>query len=114
MRIEGTQEVNLVETDQHRKMNMKDLDPREEGRPRPKPNDKLQKIHIGVVAERFCIHRARTARAHEGRTHRSVKKEWRSFHMGTQRYAQDRSEGYLPQTGNKSKGLTFGTEKEKA
>ena len=41
MRIEGTQEVNLVETDQHRKMNMKDLDPREEGRPRPKPNDKL-------------------------------------------------------------------------
>ena len=34
--------------------------------------------------------------------------------MGTQRYAQDRSEGYLPQTGNKSKGLTFGTEKEKA
>ena len=39
--IEGTQEVHIVETDQHRKMNMRDHDPREEERARPEPNEEL-------------------------------------------------------------------------
>ena len=43
------QEVRMVKVDQPTKMNMKDLDPREEGRARPEPNDKLQKIQIGTM-----------------------------------------------------------------
>ena len=31
----------MVEVDQPRKMNMRDLDPREEGREKPEPNDEL-------------------------------------------------------------------------
>ena len=41
--IEGTPEVHIVETNQHKKMNIRDLDPREEGRERPEQNDELQK-----------------------------------------------------------------------
>ena len=44
-----------METDQNKKMNMRDLDPREEGRERPKPNDKLKRIHIGAVAKKFTF-----------------------------------------------------------
>ena len=43
-----------METDQN-KMNMRDLDPREEGRVRPEPNDELQKIQIRAVAEKFMF-----------------------------------------------------------
>ena len=42
----GTQEVHMVEGDQPMKMNMRDMDPREEGRARFEPNDELQKIQI--------------------------------------------------------------------
>ena len=45
----------MVEIDQNRNMNMKDLDPREEGRARPEPNDELQKIQIEVVAKIFSF-----------------------------------------------------------
>ena len=53
--IEGTQEVHMVEIDQNKNMSMRDLDPREEGRVRPEPNDKAQKIQIGAVAEMFMF-----------------------------------------------------------
>ena len=36
----------MVEIDQGRRMNMRDLDFREEGRARLEPNDELQKIQI--------------------------------------------------------------------
>ena len=45
----------MVETDQHMKMNMRDLDPRENGRVRPKANNELQKIQIGAVAKRLTF-----------------------------------------------------------
>ena len=45
----------MVETDQNKKMNMRDLDPREEGRVRPEPNDEFQKIQIGAVVEKFTF-----------------------------------------------------------
>ena len=38
---EETQEVYMVETDQPRKITMRDLDSREEQRIRPEPNDEL-------------------------------------------------------------------------
>ena len=41
----------MVEVDPPRKMNVRDLDHREEGRARPEPNDELQKIQIGALAE---------------------------------------------------------------
>ena len=45
----------MVEINQHMKMNMRDLDTREEGRARPEPSDELQKIKIGAVVERFIF-----------------------------------------------------------
>ena len=45
----------MVEVDRSRKMNMRDLDPREERRARPNPNDELQKIQIGVTLEKFTF-----------------------------------------------------------
>ena len=45
----------MVEVDRSRKTNMRDLDPREEGRARPEPNDELQKIQIGATSEKFTI-----------------------------------------------------------
>ena len=43
----------MVEIDQNKSMSMRDLDPREDERARPKHNDELQKIHIGVIDEKF-------------------------------------------------------------
>ena len=34
---------------------MRNLDPREEGRARPEPNDELQKIQIGMELEKFTF-----------------------------------------------------------
>ena len=45
----------MVEIDQSKNMSMRDLDPKEEGRMRPEPNDELQKIQIGAVAEKFTF-----------------------------------------------------------
>ena len=45
----------MVEIDQGRKMDMRDVDPKEEGRARLEPNDDLQKIQIGIEAEKFTF-----------------------------------------------------------
>ena len=45
----------MVEIDQNKNMSMRDLDPREEGRVRPEPNDKAQKIQIGAAAKMFMF-----------------------------------------------------------
>ena len=34
---------------------MKDLDPKEEGMAIPEPNDEIQKIQIGAIAEKFTF-----------------------------------------------------------
>ena len=51
----GTQKVHMVEADQSIKMNMRDLDPREEGRARFEPNDELQKIQIRITPQKFTF-----------------------------------------------------------
>ena len=51
----GTQEVHIVEIDQPKKMNIRDLDPREEGRARLEPNDELQKVQIGAIPKKFTF-----------------------------------------------------------
>ena len=48
----NTQEVHMVEIDQNKNMSVRDLDSRKEGRVRLEPNDELQKIQIGVIAEK--------------------------------------------------------------
>ena len=45
----------MVEIDQGRKMDMRDVDPKEEGKARLEPNDDLQKIQIGIEAEKFTF-----------------------------------------------------------
>ena len=47
-------------------MNMRDLDPREEGRARPEPNDELQKIQIGAVLEKFTFIRQELSKDMKG------------------------------------------------
>ena len=42
---------------------MRDLDPREEGKARPEPNDELQKIQIGTVPEKFTFIRQKLSEA---------------------------------------------------
>ena len=51
----GTREVHMVKVDQPIKMNMRDLDPREEGRARPESNDELQKIQIRTMPQKFTF-----------------------------------------------------------
>ena len=53
----------MVEIDQNKSTSIKNLDPREEGRTRPKLNDELQKIQIGVVAKMFTFIRQGLAEA---------------------------------------------------
>ena len=50
-RMEGTQEIYMVEINQNKKMNIRDLDPRKERRARLEPNDELEKIQIGAVSK---------------------------------------------------------------
>ena len=57
----------MVEIDQPKKMNTKDMDPREKGRVRHEPNDELQKIQINGTQEVY-IHRIGIARSYEGQT----------------------------------------------
>ena len=45
----------MVEIDQLKKMNMRDLDPKEERRVRPEPNDELQKIQIRAKPKKFSF-----------------------------------------------------------
>ena len=51
----GTQEIHMVDVDRSRKMNMMNLDPREEGKVRLKPNNELHKIQIGATPEKFTF-----------------------------------------------------------
>ena len=53
----------MVEIDQPKKMNMRDLDPREEGTARLEPNNKLQKIQIGATSEKFTFIRRELRKA---------------------------------------------------
>ena len=44
-----------MEIDQSKSMSMRDLNPQEEVRARLEPNDELEMVHIGAVAEKFTF-----------------------------------------------------------
>ena len=85
-RKEETQEMHMVEIDQHMRMNMRDLDPEKKERQDLSLMMSFRKSRLEQWP-RGSYPSSEIARAHEDRTHRSVKEECRPFRVGTLRYA---------------------------
>ena len=68
---------------------MKDLDPREEGRMRPKPNNELQKIQIGAVPEKFTFIRQELRKAMKAEFIDLLRRNADLFPWATQGYARN-------------------------